>query len=97
MAAGYAVKNEAVASTRVDVYPNPNRTGQLFFRVSGLDARQEHTGMIEVYDVQGQILARKVLLASSDELDVSNVAQGMYHWRLTIDGATIGQGKVAIY
>lgn len=97
VAAGFAVKNEIVASPTVTVFPNPNRTGQLSFRLSGFDDERPLRGQVLLYDVRGQLVASKLLHTNVEVLEVQHLAQGLYQWEVHVDDYVVGRGKVIQY
>ncbi|QQR87177.1 MAG: T9SS type A sorting domain-containing protein [Flavobacteriales bacterium] len=91
------MKKEDVVSPTVIVFPNPNRTGQLNFRLSVLDTEQQLKGQVLLYDVQGQLVESKLLHNTRELLEVGHLAQGLYHWEVIVDDHVLGRGKVIQY
>ena len=96
-AAGYAVKSDVASAPQVKVYPNPNRDGQLNFHLIGLDETIEHQGVIKLYNMQSQEVGSRSITTGRAQVDVSQLAQGVYQWTINMDGANLGQGKVTIF
>lgn len=97
VASGFALKDAYVLGQRVMVYPNPNRDGQLNFRVTGLDESVEHSCTIMLFDLQGQLVLQQSVKTGSALVDVSSLAQGLYQWSMTFDGVRLEQGSVTIF
>ena len=94
--AGYVVKSMEQPAPSIRAYPNPNRTGQLFFEVLGLDAAEQVLTAI-LYDVQGRPVAEQQINGPKGGMDVSRLAQGLYHWTVQLNDQRLGHGKVTIF
>lgn len=93
---GFVVKNLAEPSLSVRAYPNPNRTGQLFLEIDGLDEGGRSI-IVLLYDIQGRPVAQLPLGGRKGSVDVSKLTQGLYHWTVLLDDERIGQGKVTLF
>lgn len=97
VAVGFAVKDAEVQGPQITVFPNPNRDGLLNFQVTGLDDTVDHKGTMFLYDAQGQEVWSQGIITSRSQMDVSMLSQGLYQWRVVMDGVKLGQGKVTIF
>ena len=93
---GYVVKSFDGQVQLVNVYPNPNRTGQLFFETSGLEDEAAFYSIV-LCDIQGRPVMRQTMSGQIGSLLVSSLAQGLYRWSFSAEGVTIDQGKVIIH
>ncbi|MBL7962935.1 MAG: T9SS type A sorting domain-containing protein [Flavobacteriales bacterium] len=96
IAEGFVVKSLVEPSLSVQAYPNPNRTGQLFFEIDGLDEGDRSITVL-LFDMQGRPVVQQPLAGWKGSADVSRLAQGLYHWTVLLDGQRIGQGKVTLF
>lgn len=96
IADGFVVKSGLEHALQVKAYPNPNRTGQQFFEVSGLNNGVDRLTII-LYDTQGRPVVEKMLAGPIGSVDVSSLSQGLYHWTVLHNGQRVGHGKVTLY
>jgi hypothetical protein len=85
---------KAVTSTDyIIVYPNPAKNTLKIFYSSETNS----TIMIELTDLMGQpIISRPVASMSTIELDISNIASGLYLWRGRNGSLIVQTGKVSV-
>lgn len=96
IAVGYVVKSLEEQAVHVSVYPNPSRSVQLFFETRGL-VDEDVLYMITLRVIQGRPVMQQTMSGQIGSLLVSSLAQGLYHWSLSVEGMALDQGKVAIY
>ncbi len=78
-------------ASRYSVYPNPV-SGMLSI-VDG-DVQRGAKTLFELTDVTGKVLISKELTNSKESVNVSQLASGIYLYRMVSDGCVTGKGKV---
>lgn len=77
----------------VNVYPNPsNRI--LNFELQG--SLQYKNATLKIFDVLGRTVQTATLLASKEQIDISNLPAGSYSYQIINDGKTNIMGRVLI-
>lgn len=66
---------DSLASTRITIYPNPTE-GDLKIDIAGV-SDFESSGLI-LYDMAGKVVKNITQLSESNELDITDYANGMY-------------------
>ena len=66
---------DSLASTKITIYPNPTE-GDLKIDIAGV-SDFESSGLI-LYDMAGKVVKNITLLSESNELDITDYANGMY-------------------
>lgn len=76
------LENIGGTATQLSVYPNPNNGVFTVVKANGVAKN------IEVVDVTGRVVLSNVSNASSVELNISNLSNGVYYVKVTSDNAT---------
>lgn len=77
--AGVPLSTKSFENTSLAIYPNPVNQGQINFDLEG-------EKNITIYDVNGRVVLEKSI--STQNLDISQVKQGLYMLRVTSDNKT---------
>ena len=96
IADGIVVKNLEEPVPSVNVFPNPTRTGQLFFEVTG-HGDEEQQGRMVLHDVEGRPVLVQTTMGPRGVINVGALAQGIYQWTLSIEDKPVDRGKVTIF
>jgi hypothetical protein len=81
--------NDVIANKKVNLYPNPS-SDQLHLSIS--DASQHYQFILS--DLLGKELLSQPITEKETTLNISNLAAGLYTWRLISDNVIIKTGKV---
>lgn len=75
----------------VQVYPNPASDFVI------VDNANDNADRIELYDLQGRLISRSILVTASTTIDISGMESGMYIYRgVTIMNEPVFSGKLSI-
>ena len=77
---------------RLQVYPNPAVHAARFT----IDLERELQGNVFLYDLQGRQVKTKAFSTNVFDLDVNNLNEGMYFFRLETQGGTLATGKMLV-
>ncbi len=79
-----------IQNNDVLVYPNPTKDILTILMTS----RFKQTARIELYDSMGKLVIKENLLNESNVINVSNIENGMYFYKIIYDDVDISIGKV---
>ncbi len=84
---------EGLPAFSFKLYPNPVSDGQL-----RIDYDLPREGRLELYDLQGRLINNYQLLINNSEkiLDIGDLVEGMYLYRLVSEGRTLKGGKLVV-
>lgn len=88
------INTALISSGNISIYPNPNDGNMTL--INNLPAEQE--GEFVIYDVMGNTVAKTTLEKGMNkkQIDLSEVASGIYYYRVTINGIEIKNDKIVI-
>lgn len=81
--------NNVVQSTDINVYPNPANT------VIFVNAKNYDTVVLKLYDVMGHLVIDKII-ANNEKLDINNLSNGIYIYKLYANDVELKVGKLII-
>jgi hypothetical protein len=75
---------------KITIYPNPTQ-GQIKVEITGADLTQKT--VYYIYNTSGKLIMQKAAIAGSDNIDLSNYANGIYILRIII-GDNLSEWKI---
>lgn len=78
-----------IIQQKVSTYPNPSAG---LFTFDGI----EKNTVLEVFDITGRMIQSEIYTNSTNKIDISNKAKGIYLYRITQSGGRVQQGKLVL-
>ena len=76
----------------ISVYPNPANDYIIFHR----QYETSSLGKLEIYDLTGKMMMQRTLDQTNQRIDISNLPEGLYFYKLKSDHSILHSGKIVI-
>jgi hypothetical protein len=89
--------NNTVAYNNISVFPNPAYSQVEISILPFAFSKYSNTVQFQLYDITGKKIETQELIAEKTMLNISQLPQGIYYWRMVSQNQLLQSGKLAKY